>query len=137
MLIAQSSDTSGPFTFDRGPPFELEAEFAKEINRPSQIFDDDSYVVHPPERHVSNLQCVAPDYKVSPVQQRTLELPRFRRPSGLFSLLPRSEARITGRPPNCFLEAISNPPRADVRRPSHPVFAAVLISHERAFAGSS
>lgn len=26
MLIAQSSDTSGPFSFDRGPPFELEAE---------------------------------------------------------------------------------------------------------------
>jgi hypothetical protein len=29
-LIAQSSDTSGPFSFDRGLPFELEAEFAKE-----------------------------------------------------------------------------------------------------------
>src|SRR5262249_39843303 len=24
MLIAQSGDTSGPFSFDRGPPFELE-----------------------------------------------------------------------------------------------------------------
>jgi hypothetical protein len=35
-LIAQSSDTSGPFSFDRGPPFELEAELAKEINRPSE-----------------------------------------------------------------------------------------------------
>ena len=58
-LIAQSSDTSGPFPFDRGPPFELEAEFAKEINRPSEIIDDDSYVVHPFERHVSNLQGVA------------------------------------------------------------------------------
>ena len=58
-LIAQSSDTSGPFSFDRGPPFELEAEFAKEINRPSEIIDDDSYVVHPFQRHVSNLQGVA------------------------------------------------------------------------------
>jgi hypothetical protein len=33
---------------------ELEAEFAKEINRPSEVFDDDSYVVHPLERHVSS-----------------------------------------------------------------------------------
>src|SRR5579872_828295 len=50
-LIAQSSDTSGPFSFDRGPPLELEAELAKEINRPSEVIDDDSYVVHPFERH--------------------------------------------------------------------------------------
>ena len=56
MLIAQSSDTFGPLSFDRGPPFELEAEFEKEINRPSEVFDDDSYVVHPLERRVSNLQ---------------------------------------------------------------------------------
>ena len=55
-LIAQSRDTSGPFSFDRGPPFELKAELAIEINRPSEILDDDSYVVHPFERHVSNLQ---------------------------------------------------------------------------------
>ena len=55
-LIAQSSDTSGPFSFDRGPPFELEAEFAKEINRSFKVIDDDSDVVHPFERHVSNLQ---------------------------------------------------------------------------------
>jgi hypothetical protein len=27
-LIAQSSDTSGPFSFDRRSPFELEAELA-------------------------------------------------------------------------------------------------------------
>ena len=55
-LIAQSSDTSGPFSFDRGPPFELEAELAKEINCPFQVIDDDSYVVHSFERHVPNLQ---------------------------------------------------------------------------------
>jgi ABC-type multidrug transport system ATPase subunit len=36
----------------------LEAELAKEINRPSDVIDDDSYVVHPFERHVSNLQGV-------------------------------------------------------------------------------
>ena len=57
-LIAQSGDTSGPFSFDRGPPFELEAELAKEINRPSEVIDDDSYVVHPFECHVSNLHLV-------------------------------------------------------------------------------
>jgi hypothetical protein len=57
-LIAQSSDTSGPFSFDRGPLFELKTELAIEINRPSEVLDDDSYVVHPFERHVSNLQGV-------------------------------------------------------------------------------
>jgi hypothetical protein len=66
MLIAQSGDTSGPLSLDRGPPFELEAEFAKEINRPSEVFDHDSYVVHPLERHVSNLQGVVSIYEVSP-----------------------------------------------------------------------
>ena len=55
-LIAQSGDTSGPFAFDRGPPFELEAELAEEVDRRSEVFDDDSDVVHPFERHVSNLQ---------------------------------------------------------------------------------
>jgi hypothetical protein len=51
-LIAQSGDTSGPFSFDRGPPFEFEAEFAEELNRRFEVFDDDPYVVHPLERHV-------------------------------------------------------------------------------------
>src|SRR5262245_66548216 len=55
-LIAQCSDTSGPFSFDRGPPFEIEAELAKEIDRRFEVIDDDSYVVHPFKRHVSNLQ---------------------------------------------------------------------------------
>jgi hypothetical protein len=55
MLIAQPSNTSGPFSFDRGPPFELEAELAKEIDRTSEVFDDDSYVVHPLERHVPSV----------------------------------------------------------------------------------
>jgi hypothetical protein len=58
-LIAQYGDTSGPFSFDRGPPFELEPEFAKEINRPSEVFDDDSYVLH-------RLSAMFPIYKVSP-----------------------------------------------------------------------
>jgi hypothetical protein len=55
-LIAQSSDSSRPFSFDRGAPFKLKAELAKEINRPSEVIDDDSYIVHPFERHGSNLQ---------------------------------------------------------------------------------
>jgi hypothetical protein len=55
-LIGQSGDTSGPFSFDRGPPFELKAKLAKEVDRPSEVVDDDSYIVHPFERHVSNLQ---------------------------------------------------------------------------------
>src|SRR5690349_8275393 len=68
-LIAQSSDTSGPFSFDRGPPFELEAELAKEINRPSEVIDDDPYVVHPFQRHVSNPQGVV-ESNNGPVLQR-------------------------------------------------------------------
>jgi hypothetical protein len=71
-LIAQPSDAPGPFSFDRSPPFELEAEFAKEINRSSEVFDDDSYVVHPLDRHVSNLQRVVPIYKVPPKGVRFL-----------------------------------------------------------------
>jgi len=54
-LIGQSSDTSGPLSFNRGSPFELEAEFAKEINRRSEVINDDSNVVHSFERHVPNL----------------------------------------------------------------------------------
>jgi len=55
-LIAQSSDTSGPLSFNGGPAFELEAELAKEINRRCEVIDDDSYVVHPSNGHASNLQ---------------------------------------------------------------------------------
>jgi len=68
-LIAQSSDTSGPFSFNRGPPFEIEAELVKEINRRSEVIDDDSYVVHPFDRHVSNLQLVF-DSHIKPFLQR-------------------------------------------------------------------
>jgi hypothetical protein len=58
VLIAQSSDTPGPFAFDRGLAFELEAELAKEIDRRCEVIDDDPYIVHPFERHVPNLQSV-------------------------------------------------------------------------------
>ena len=62
-LIAQSSDTSGPFSFDRGPPFELKAELAIEINRPSEVLDDDSYVS-------IRLSAMCPIYKVSSIIAR-------------------------------------------------------------------
>jgi hypothetical protein len=55
-LIAQSGDTSSPCSLNRGPPFELQAELSKEINGPSEVIDDNSYVVHPLQRHVPNLQ---------------------------------------------------------------------------------
>src|SRR5690606_18173064 len=36
-LIAQSSDTPGPFSFDHGPPFDLETELVKEVNRRFEV----------------------------------------------------------------------------------------------------
>jgi hypothetical protein len=38
-------------SFDRGLPFEIEAELAKEIDRRREVIDDDSYVFHPFKRH--------------------------------------------------------------------------------------
>ena len=37
-LIAQSGHTSGPFSFDGRPPFELETELPKKIDRPPEVF---------------------------------------------------------------------------------------------------
>jgi hypothetical protein len=58
-LIGKSGDTSCPFSFDRGPPFEVKAKLLKEINRQFEVIDDDSYVIQPFERHAPNLQDVA------------------------------------------------------------------------------
>jgi len=58
-LIAQSSDTSRPCSFDRVPAFELKAELAKKINRGCKVIDNNSYVVHSFKRRVSNLQTVS------------------------------------------------------------------------------
>src|SRR5262249_26820553 len=58
-LIAQPSNTSGPFSFDRGPPFEIEAELAKEFDRRCEVIDDDSYVVHSSKRHICAVYKVA------------------------------------------------------------------------------
>ena len=63
-LIAESSNTAGPFSFNRGLAFELETELAKEINRRCEVIDDDSYVIHPFERHVFNLREVGPFWTV-------------------------------------------------------------------------
>jgi len=54
-LITQSSDSPANFSFARGPPFEIEAELAKEGDRRFEVIDDDDFV-HPFKRHVSNLQ---------------------------------------------------------------------------------
>jgi hypothetical protein len=64
-LIAQSSDTPRPFSFNRGPPFEIEPEFAEEIDRRCEIIDDDSYVVHPFKCHVYNPQVLPPGARAS------------------------------------------------------------------------
>ena len=86
-LIAQSSDTSGPFSFDRGPPFELKAELAKEINRASEVIDDDPHVIHPFERHGSNLQVVVWSSNGPFLQRRST--------SATWSLKDRSRIALT------------------------------------------
>ena len=55
-LVAQSGDTSRPFSFDGVPALEFEAEFAKEINRRCEVVDDDADVVHSLNGHAPTLQ---------------------------------------------------------------------------------
>ena len=57
-LIAQPSGPSCPFCFDRGPLFELEAEFAKELDRRFEVIDDDSTLS-------IRLSAMCPAYKAS------------------------------------------------------------------------
>ena len=47
-----TGDLSGPLVLAQRDEL---GQLAKEINRPSEVIDDDAYVVHPFERHVSNL----------------------------------------------------------------------------------
>jgi len=56
MLIAKSGDTSGPFSFDRGPSFELKAEFSKEIDCLFEVVHDDPDVVHAFDCHMTSLK---------------------------------------------------------------------------------
>ncbi len=46
VLIAQTSDTAGPFALDRRAAFEFEAQFLKEAYRHAKVFDDNPDVVH-------------------------------------------------------------------------------------------
>jgi hypothetical protein len=65
-LVGESSNTAGPFSFNRDLAFELEAELAKEINRRCEIIDENSYVVHPFERHLFNLRELDPFWTARP-----------------------------------------------------------------------
>jgi len=50
-LLAESGNAARPLSFCHGLAFELQAEGAKELNRRLEVLDDDSYVVHPLNRH--------------------------------------------------------------------------------------
>ena len=54
-LVAQPSDAPRPFSFNHGPPFKLEAEFAKELDGRFDVLDDDADVVQPLKCHAPNL----------------------------------------------------------------------------------
>jgi hypothetical protein len=51
----QPGDALCPLSFDRGLPFKLEAELAKELNRRNEVVDDNAHVVHAFEGHVPTL----------------------------------------------------------------------------------
>jgi hypothetical protein len=58
-LVAEPSNASCPFSFDRGLTFELETELAEEIDRRCEVVDDDADVIHPLNRHVPPLTDVS------------------------------------------------------------------------------
>src|SRR6185312_502528 len=51
----QPGDALCPVSFDRGLPFKLKAELTKELNRRSEVLDDNAYIVHPLKCHVATL----------------------------------------------------------------------------------
>ena len=51
VLIPQSGDAPGPFSFDRGSPFELQAKLDEEGDDGIERFYDDADVVHPLKSH--------------------------------------------------------------------------------------
>jgi hypothetical protein len=55
-LVAESSDSPRPLSFDQGLPFELEAELLKELYRRCEVLDNDTHVVHPFKCHAPNLR---------------------------------------------------------------------------------
>lgn len=46
-------DALGPVPFD-GLPFKLQAKLANELNRRSEVLDDNAHIVHPLECHVAH-----------------------------------------------------------------------------------
>ena len=54
-LVAQSGDTPGPFSFDHGSPFELEAKLGKKRDSGIEGFHHDADVVHPSKRQAATL----------------------------------------------------------------------------------
>ncbi len=51
VLVPQPGDAPGPLSFDRGSPFELEAELDEEWDNGVERFYHDADVVHPLHRH--------------------------------------------------------------------------------------
>ena len=52
--VAQSSDALCPVSFDRGSPFELEAELGEKRDSGIEGFHHDADVVHPLKRHAAH-----------------------------------------------------------------------------------
>jgi hypothetical protein len=55
MLGAQSGDAPGPFSLDRGAPFEREAELDEEVDGGIEVLDHDADVVHSFDCHDASL----------------------------------------------------------------------------------
>ena len=53
-LVAQSGDAPRPLSFDRGSPFELQAELGEERDGGIEGLHHDADVVHPYERHAAS-----------------------------------------------------------------------------------
>jgi hypothetical protein len=52
--VAQASDALCPVSFDRGSPFELEAELGEKRDSSIEGFHHDADVVHPLKRHAAH-----------------------------------------------------------------------------------
>jgi hypothetical protein len=53
-LVAQAGDAPCPLALDEALPLELEAEFAEELDRRGEVFDDDADVVQS-ESHLASV----------------------------------------------------------------------------------
>jgi hypothetical protein len=50
--VVQTSDATGPVSFDQGSPFEVEPKFGEELDCGIDILNHDSDVVHPLDSHI-------------------------------------------------------------------------------------